>query len=73
MAVVIKRNSAIPCRKMQTFTTTEDYQTEVDVDIFEGERPQTTGNNKLGHFVIQGVERAKRGVAQVSLSLSLSP
>jgi molecular chaperone DnaK (HSP70) len=51
--VVIKRNSAVPCRKTQTFTTTEDYQTEVDVDIYEGERPQTTGNNMLGHFVIQ--------------------
>jgi len=71
MSVVIKRNSPIPCRKTQTFTTTEDYQTEVDVDIYEGERPQTTGNNLLGHFVIQGVERAKRGTPQVDVTFDL--
>jgi heat shock protein 1/8 len=71
MATVIKRNSPIPCRKTQTFTTTEDYQTEVDVDIYEGERPQTTSNNMLGHFVIQGVERAKRGIPKVDVTFEL--
>ena len=65
MSVVIKRNTPIPARKTQTFTTTDDWQDSVDVDVYEGERPTTKDNNHLGHFTISGIERAKRRVPQV--------
>lgn len=50
-----------PCPPRE-FTTVEDYQTSVDVRVFEGERSITDGNHLLGEFVISGIERAKRGV-----------
>jgi heat shock protein 1/8 len=65
MSVVIKRNTPIPARRTSTYTTTEDYQDSVDVDVYEGERPTTKDNNHLGHFVISGIERAKRQVPKV--------
>jgi L1 cell adhesion molecule like protein len=71
MSVVIKRNTPIPARKTKTFTTTEDYQDAVDVDVYEGERAVTEGNNHLGHFVIRGIERAKRGVPQVDVTFDI--
>ena len=71
MAVVIKRNTQIPARKTKTFTTTEDYQDAVNVDVYEGERAVTEGNNHLGHFVIRGIERAKRGVPQVDVTFDI--
>jgi len=71
MSVVIKRNTPIPVRKTKTFTTTDDYQEAVDVDVYEGERAVTEGNNHLGHFVIRGIERAKRGVPQVDVTFDI--
>jgi len=71
MSVVIKRNTPIPVRKTKTFTTTEDFQDAVDVDVYEGERAVTEGNNHLGHFVIRGIERAKRGVPQVDVTFDI--
>lgn len=48
-----------------------DYQDGVDVDVYEGERGVTDGNNKLGHFLISGIERAKRGVPQVEVTFDI--
>ena len=69
MSVLIPRNTAIPCVKSREYTTCEDWQTEIDVVVFEGERPQTSANNKLGEFKISGVQRAKRGEPKVRFSL----
>ena len=71
MSVLIPRNTPIPCIKSREYTTCEDWQTEIDVVVFEGERPQTTANNKLGEFKISGVQREKRGVPKVEVSFSL--
>ena len=71
MSVLIPRNTAIPCVKSREYTTCEDYQTEIDVVVFEGERPQTSANNKLGEFKISGVQRAKRGEPKVEVTFSL--
>lgn len=71
MSVLIPRNTPIPCIKSREYTTCEDWQTEIDVVVFEGERPQTTANNKLGEFKISGVQRAKRGEPKVEVSFSL--
>jgi len=71
MSVLIPRNTAIPCIKSREYTTVEDYQTEIDIVVYEGERPQTSANNKLGEFKISGVQRAKRGEPKVEVSFSL--
>jgi len=71
MSVLIPRNTAIPCVKSREYTTCEDWQTEIDVVVFEGERPQTSANNKLGEFKISGVQRAKRGEPKVEVTFSL--
>jgi heat shock protein 1/8 len=71
MSILIPRNTAIPCVKSREYTTVEDYQTEIDIVVYEGERPQTSANNKLGEFKISGVQRAKRGEPKVEVTFSL--
>jgi L1 cell adhesion molecule like protein len=71
MSVLIPRNTAIPCVRSREYTTCEDWQTEIDVVVFEGERPQTSANNKLGEFKISGVQRAKRGEPKVEVTFAL--
>lgn len=71
MSVLIPRNTPIPCVKSREYTTCEDWQTEIDVVVFEGERPQTSANNKLGEFKISGVQRAKRGEPKVEVTFAL--
>jgi len=71
MSVIIPRNTQIPCIKTQTYTTEENYQTEIDVCVYEGERSRTDENNLLGKFTISGIERAKRGVPKIDVSFSL--
>jgi L1 cell adhesion molecule like protein len=71
MSVLIPRNTTIPCVKSREYTTCEDWQTEIDVVVFEGERPQTSANNKLGEFKISGIQRAKRGEPKVEVTFSL--
>lgn len=71
MSTIIKRNTAIPVRKTKTYTTEADFQTEIEVEIYEGERQTTSGNNLLGQFEITGIERAKRGVPQIDVTFEL--
>lgn len=71
MSTLIPRNTAIPCVKSREYTTCEDWQTEIDVVVYEGERPQTSANNKLGEFKISGVQRAKRGEPKVEVTFAL--
>ena len=71
MSTLIKRNTAIPCRKTRTYTTVEDFQTEVDVVVYEGEKQSVDACHRLGHFVISGVERAKAGEPQVDVTFAI--
>merc|ERR1719387_1684843 len=70
-SIIIPRNTAIPCTKRSTYTTTESYQDTIDVKIFEGERPCTDSNHLLGEFEITGIERAKAGEAQIEVCFAL--
>lgn len=71
MSTLIKRNSAIPCRKTRTYSTVEDWQTSIDVVVYEGERQSVEANNKLGSFVINGIQRARAGEPKVDVTFAL--
>jgi heat shock protein 1/8 len=61
MAVVVPRNTSIPCRMTSMFTTTENNQTTVEFPVYEGERPFTKDNNLLGAFALTGILPLPRG------------
>ena len=65
------RNTSVPCHKTKTYATVDDWQTEIDVKVFEGERACTDGNNLLGEFHINGIQRARKGEAQVDVTFAL--
>jgi len=71
MSVIIPRNTPIPIVKMQTYTTEQNYQTKVDISVYEGERLKSDENNLLGEFTISGLEVAKRGEPQIDVSFSI--
>jgi len=71
MTKIIDRNSAIPCRKNQVFSTYADGQTAVTIQVFEGERARTQDNHKLGIFNLEGIPPAPRGVPQIEVTFDL--
>jgi len=71
MAKLIPRNSTIPCRESQIFTTFVDHQPGVDISIYEGEREFCKDNNLLGKFCLHGIQKAPRGVPQILVTFDL--
>mmetsp|Transcript_19001 Transcript_19001/g.47541 ORF Transcript_19001/g.47541 Transcript_19001/m.47541 type:complete len:637 (-) Transcript_19001:692-2602(-) len=71
MTKIIERNTTIPCKKSDMFTTDADNQTCVEVCIYEGERYKTKDNNLLGKFNLDGIAPAPRGVPQIEVTYSL--
>nr|HID12641.1 molecular chaperone DnaK [Anaerolineae bacterium] len=67
MTVLIPRNTTIPTRKSEVFTTAEDGQTAVDVRVYQGERPRARDNKLLGNFRLDGIPPAPRGVPQIEV------
>ena len=72
MSVIIKRNTPIPCEITKTYTTEHNYQESIDIPVFEGERTNVDGNNKLGEFTVSGIQRAKRGEPKVAVTFKLN-
>jgi molecular chaperone DnaK len=68
---MIKRNTAVPISKTQTFTTTSDNQTKIEIHLLQGERPMAKDNISLGKFVLDGIEPLKRGESQLEVSLDI--
>ena len=67
MTTLIERNTTVPVKKTEVFSTAEDGQTAVDVHVLQGERPMAGDNMTLGHFRLDGIPAAPRGIPQVEV------
>jgi molecular chaperone DnaK len=71
MTKLIERNTTIPTRRSEVFTTADDGQSEIAVQVFQGERAMTAGNRFLGRFELVGIPPAPRGVPQIEVTFDI--
>jgi len=68
---LIPRNTTVPTSKSQVFSTAADNQTQVEVNVLQGERPMAADNKSLGRFVLDGIPPAPRGIPQIEVSFDI--
>jgi len=71
MTVLIERNTTIPVKRSEVFSTADDSQTAVDIHVLQGERPMAADNMTLGRFRLEGIPPAPRGVPQVEVTFDI--
>ena len=71
MTVLIPRNTTVPTSKSEVFTTATDNQPAVEVHVLQGERPLASENKSLGHFRLEGITPAPRGVPQIEVRFDI--
>jgi molecular chaperone DnaK len=68
---MIERNTTIPTRKSQVFSTASDSQSQVEIHVLQGERPMATDNKSLGRFILDGIPPAPRGIPQIEVTFDI--
>lgn len=71
VAKLIERNTTIPTKKMQTFSTASDNQTQVDIHVLQGEREIAIDNKTIGRFILDGIPPAPRGLPQIEVTFDI--
>jgi molecular chaperone DnaK len=69
---LIERNTTIPAKKTETFSTAADNQNAVDISVFQGERKMAKSNRLLGNFRLEGIEMAPRGIPQIEVTFDIN-
>ncbi|HTI26051.1 MAG TPA: molecular chaperone DnaK [Kutzneria sp.] len=70
---LIERNTTLPCKRTEVFTTADDNQPSVQIQVFQGEREIAAHNKKLGQFELRGIAPAPRGVPQIEVTFDIDP
>src|SRR5690242_2552750 len=68
---MIQRNTAIPTKKSEVYSTASDNQPSVEIHVLQGERPMASENKSLGRFILDGIPPAPRGVPQIEVTFNI--